>query len=87
MKGDEESGALIIDNTKWLVIWTVTSDPSDYPGEFVARAHVVGQGGSGPTKYIVRGKTLKDIHDQLPPGLVRFPRDDSDDPKIVESWM
>ena len=78
MKGDREDGVLLTDDKK-LVIWTIYWSPSDYPGEFVARAHVVGKGGEiDGTKYIKRGQTLQAIHEQLPAGLIRFPRHDGD---------
>ena len=86
MKGDSESGALLTDQND-LVIWTIYWSPTDYPGEYVARAHIVGRKRSGATKYIRRGSTLQSIHDQLPIGLVRFPRSPDDEPQIVESWM
>lgn len=88
MKGDSESGVLLTDQND-LVIWTVYWSPKDYPGEYVARAHVVGRHKNGvtATEFIKRGQTLKDIHDQLPLGLICFPRSPDDDPVIVESWM
>lgn len=73
----------------FLVIWTVYENPTDFPGEFVARPHFVGRGGGKPVAapHAIRAKTLAELRAKLPPGLILFPRDKSDPPQIVESWM
>ncbi len=82
-----------------LPMWTVYDKPKDYPTEFVARMSVTGRlkGGiddkldrtvSGPTiGTLIKGKTLNEVREQLPPGLYRLNRDPSDDPVIVEVWI
>lgn len=72
-----------------LELWTIYNNPSDCPGEFVARKWVVILGSNQPhaTNVTVKSKTLAKVRRKLPPGLVRMPRDPSDDPGIVESWM
>lgn len=37
-----------------LSMWTVYEDPTDYPGEFVARRFVIGSGFSNPTTDLLR---------------------------------
>lgn len=74
-----------------LVIWTITNNPSDYPGYYVARPHVVGQGGKTFVGLdVITALSLDALRDHLQtmnPTLIRFPRDVSDDPVIVETWM
>jgi hypothetical protein len=39
------------------------------------------------TGKIVTAPTLDGVRAALPPGLIRFPRQDGDDPCIVETWI
>ena len=53
----------------------VYNGPTDYPGQFVARLWDLDK----PTRYIVVAA--------IPEDMIRFHRDQSDDPCIVESWI
>lgn len=66
-----------------LEIWVVYDSPTDLPGRFVARKWVTDR----PTLDVLQAKTLAQLHQKLPPGLVRLERSTGDDPKIVETWL
>ena len=61
----------------------VYKSPADYPGQFVARLWDLDK----PTRDIAVAGTLEDIRAAIPEDLIRFRRDQSDDPCIVESWI
>jgi hypothetical protein len=72
-----------------LPMWTVYDHPRDFPDAFVARLWKVGRGGrpvaTGQTVVshdieIIRG-AFRDA------GLTCLPRQEADDPKIVEVWL
>ena len=67
--------------------WVITENPSDFPGQFVARKWLIGSGTTAATTEIFTGKTLDEVRDLLPAHLVKLPRDPNDDPVIVESWI
>lgn len=65
-------------------LWVVTDHPKDFPEFFVARRWVNGQ----PTGAAMMDRSLEDLRRTLAAyGLTRIPRDESDDPVIVESWV
>lgn len=66
-----------------LPIWVIYHSPIDVPERFVARKWQLDQ----PTSEMLQSKTLDELRGKLPAGLVRLPRDPSDDAKIVESWI
>jgi hypothetical protein len=67
-----------------LEIWAVYENPTDYPGKWVARLFVDGK----PTdKMHVAEDHNTLIRIMAMAGLVRLPRDASDDPVIVETWV
>jgi hypothetical protein len=72
-----------------LAIWTIYDSPRDYPGLFVARLFLICIGELEPvgTGKVFLAETLEGVRNQLPPGLYRMPRDPSDEPAIVESWL
>lgn len=71
-----------------LTMWTIYDHPSDYPEHWVARCHVSGAGGSSPTVHTIRGKTLRVLQLVMrQAGLTPLPRDETDDAKIVETWL
>jgi hypothetical protein len=76
----------MVDN---LAIWTIYDSPRDYPGLFVARLFLICKGELEPvgTGKVFLAETLEGVRNQLPPGLYRMPRDPSDEPAIVESWL
>jgi len=67
-----------------LCIWTITENPSDFPGKFVARRHVVGMGATCDCHV---ADSLEGVRALLPAGLIMLPREEGDDPVIVESWI
>lgn len=66
-----------------LEMWTIYDSPSDLPGRFVARRWLLDR----PTETILQDLTLEGLREKLPAGLIKFPRNDRDDPKIVETWF
>jgi hypothetical protein len=68
-----------------LLVWTVCENPSDNPGKFTARPHSTRA--NAPCDFVLVSDTLDAVRGLLPPGLVRLPRDTSDDPVIVETWI
>ena len=72
-----------------ISIWTVYDDPTDYPGKVVARRFEVDSKGVRATDSIIIVPNLQMMWQimvmQL--HLTRLPRNEGDDPKIVETWM
>ena len=66
-----------------MPIITIYRRPKDYPDSFVARIFDTDK----PTKYIIIADTLADIRAYRPTYMGIFPRDERDDPVIVESWI
>lgn len=67
-----------------LKIWTVYEKPKDFPNCFVARLF---EGEEATAEIMVCGD-IEPIREELRRrGLVCFPRDENDDPVIVESWL
>lgn len=73
--------------TDHLEVWAIYRSPSDYPGQYVARKFLATVPDPTPTTEMFTAATLGEIRALLPPGLNCFDRDDSDDPKIVETWL
>jgi hypothetical protein len=77
-----------------LNIWTVYDHPLDFPHGYVARRFEVGnntelgpQISPRPTRDVIQGE-LQIIRESFRHcGLTRMPRDEQDDPKIVECWL
>jgi len=70
-----------------LAIWTIYKSPTDFPGKFVARKHVVGAGSSRATDDHYVADSLADARGMIPPFLHNLGRQPGDDPVIVESWI
>lgn len=67
-----------------LEIWTVTENPSDHPGKFVARLWI----GMDATDTALIEEDLKTLRGRLARrGLYRIDRMEGDDPMIVETWL
>lgn len=69
--------------TNALSLWVVYDSPIDLPGRFVARKWL----NETPTAELIQGKTLDELRGRLPAGLFRLARAESDDEKIVETWI
>lgn len=71
-----------------LDMWVIYENPSDYPGKFVVRLWHPGAGfleaAKDPTAVV---ETLEEARKAIPEGRHRLPRQASDDPVIVETWM
>lgn len=70
-----------------LSMWVLYDHPRDMPNSFVARRHEVRTGRSKATDDIIIGPTLEAVREQLPMGLVCFPRSPRDELHIVEVWL
>ena len=70
-----------------LPVWCITVDPSDFPGQYVARLHLSSSHALYVTSMAVVGHTLEAVRAVLPENLVRIPRSETDDPKIAECWL
>jgi hypothetical protein len=71
-----------------LETYTIYHDPTDYPGRYVVRRFVVAAGHPIPdlTPIIVTTSRLE-ARNAIPRGLTCFPRDPTDEPAIVETWL
>ncbi len=70
-------------------IWTVFEKPTDFPQDYVARRFVI-QGGEPPwgTEEKIVSKSLDLIRASMQArGLILLPRDENDQPRILESWI
>jgi len=72
-----------------LAIWTVYENPSDYPDMYVARLwEIGGRSAIAATGQLMVEKRLFKLRQRLRKlGLFCMPRQDDDDPVIVETWM
>lgn len=66
-----------------LEIWVVYDHPLDRPGMWVARKWILDE----PTGITLAAPTLDDLREMLPEGLYMMPRQEGDDPVIVETWF
>ena len=73
--------------TQPLTMWVITQNPSDHPGQFVARQWIIGGNGNSATAEHHVADTLDQVRAMLPPFLTMIPRDPRDDRVIVESWI
>lgn len=72
-----------------VYVWTVYDHPSDEPEKFVARLHVTLDGAVYSTNIAFIADTLEDVRKALALNGIDtcLPRDERDDPVIVESWI
>jgi hypothetical protein len=66
-----------------MILWTIYKYPKDYPNDYVARQFILDQ----PTQITFIENTYERLIRKLPPGMIRIPRDKTDDPVIVETWI
>lgn len=71
-----------------LDMYVIYESPSDYPGKFVVRKHVVQNGRITPadSPEIICDNLAK-AREAIPPYLYRQPREMRDDRCIVETWF
>lgn len=71
-----------------LSIWTLFDSPLDMPGQFVLRRFEIVPGGSRPTAEFYASTDPNELRQlMIRRGLYCMPRDDRDEPHIVESWL
>ena len=72
-----------------LQMWTVYERPRDFPNEFVVREwHVVaGKVISRQAAGALTAPTLEQARKLVPQDCVCMPRQEGDDPVIVETWI
>lgn len=71
-------------------LYTVYESPTDYPDKYVVRRWEVEAPDNVPTakNVVMIGSDLNEIRNALQKiGLFVIPRDESDDKKIVETWI
>ena len=69
-----------------LAMWTVYDHPADYPDHYVARKWLCGKELEA-TDEILLDADLDALRKRIPPFLYCMPRQEGDDPKIVEVWF
>jgi len=65
-------------------LYVIYDHPSDYPQDFVCR---VWQGELAEFRPFAVARTLEEIRQRLPPGMVCLGRYEQDDPAIREVWI
>lgn len=72
-----------------LPMWVVTKKPSDLPQyKYVARKNLIGVGVIIKTDKYLTGDSLEAVRQLMRnKGLTVLPRDEHDDPVIVETWV
>lgn len=72
--------------TVWVVYYGARNHP---PGTWVLRGQDVVRGALEPRPHEIfhECSSLEHARALVPPGLVRFPHQPSEDPTIVESWL
>jgi hypothetical protein len=70
-----------------LPMIVIYKNPKDYPNNHVARLWIAGGSSPIPTLNIVLADSLEEVRKSVLPGMVRFERDISDDPVVVETWL
>jgi hypothetical protein len=74
-----------------MIIWTVYENPSDFPGEFIARKFQITHGPTsevlyGPTDEALRFQELQQLHDHFR-GWAWLNRMAEDDPCILGVYL
>lgn len=71
-----------------LVMWTIYDHPSDYPSGYIARMFEVTAAGPRPTFNVITSPSLESLRRKFEEkGLIRTPRDEMDDPVVLETWL
>lgn len=69
-------------------MWVVYDHPKDHPDHYVARLFMIGIGLEVPSGQIMRSRDLPTLREALADlDLTCLPRNPSDDPVIIESWV
>jgi hypothetical protein len=70
-----------------LSMWTIYDHPTDYPDCYVARQFLVGRETSITDNVLVSTDIDQLRQTLMNAGLTCLTRNESDDPKIVETWL
>ncbi len=71
-----------------LPVFTLFDHPLDMPTHYVVRMFLTSPSGTQITTAVCTYERLDDARASLEEaGLLCMPRDEKDDPKIVESWL
>lgn len=70
-----------------LSMWVITENPTDFPGQFVARQWLIGRGLTAVTDNHHVADTLEAVRAMLPEGLFHQARNPADVSVIVECWI
>jgi len=76
-------------DSRSIELWTIYDNPSDFPGQFVARRFDMTPGQEPrPTSEALLGKDFSDIEAHfIKNGYVWLPRNSGDDPVIVGTYL
>lgn len=69
-----------------MKLWTIYDHPDDHPDSFAVREWTIGNGTTTPGT-VTLAPTLYEARLLVPAGKFPIGRDDTDDPKIVETWL
>jgi hypothetical protein len=69
-----------------MLLWTVYSGPTDFPGVVIIRPHIADETYRALSCHI-EAATLEEARAMLPSGVTNIGRDKRDDPKIAEVWI
>lgn len=70
-----------------ITVWIISFNPSDFPGLYVVRPHLVGSGWTIPAQFCATFKNIHDARAYVPKPCTYMERDPRDDAVIVESWV
>lgn len=68
-------------------MWIVCFNPSDYPGRYTVRVHVVTGQFSVQDSNVFVCQTLEEAREHVPKGATLLARHPDDDSVIVETWI
>jgi DNA-binding IclR family transcriptional regulator len=74
--------------TNELEIWTICESPSDYPGKYTLRRHVIAAGLTFADQNCIISDALEPLRARMRARHLHcLGRLEHDDPVIVESWI
>lgn len=70
-----------------FIVYVIYDHPTDFPEHFVVRRWVIDDSGHRPMEIASLCDSITEARDEIPAGLIRFPREPQEHPSIVESWI
>lgn len=70
-----------------LVMWVIYDKPADFPHYFVLRPCRIEADQILFSQNFFLARSLEEVRTFIPLGLFRLPRQDGDEPQIVETWF